>query len=83
MARIFDAYIIVDWSAASKPSQGANSVWIGALADGLTVLVRLTNHRQVRGAPAVGAAYEICAEEAFTEAFRARIAGQVARLRTA
>lgn len=32
MARLFDAYIIVDWSAASKPVQGANSVWIGALA---------------------------------------------------
>lgn len=32
MARLFDAYIIVDWSAASKPAQGANSVWIGALA---------------------------------------------------
>ncbi|WP_084396036.1 hypothetical protein [Henriciella aquimarina] len=32
MARLFDAYIIVDWSAAGKPAQGANSVWIGALA---------------------------------------------------
>ena len=32
MARLFDAYIIVDWSAASKPALGANSVWIGALA---------------------------------------------------
>lgn len=32
MARLFDAYIIVDWSAAGKPAQGANSVWVGALA---------------------------------------------------
>ncbi|MGB3625655.1 MAG: hypothetical protein WA989_07500 [Henriciella sp.] len=32
MARLFDAYIIVDWSAASKPAQGANSIWIGVLA---------------------------------------------------
>ncbi|MCZ4299021.1 hypothetical protein [Henriciella marina] len=32
MARLFDAYIIVDWSAASKPALGANSVWVGALA---------------------------------------------------
>ena len=32
MARLFDAYIIVDWSAAGKPAQGANSIWIGALA---------------------------------------------------
>ena len=32
MARLFDAYIIVDWSAASKPALGANSIWVGALA---------------------------------------------------
>ena len=32
MAALFDAYIMVDWSAASKPSLGANSIWIGILA---------------------------------------------------
>ncbi|MEO0467681.1 MAG: hypothetical protein AAF216_14160 [Pseudomonadota bacterium] len=32
MARLFDAYIMVDWSAAAKPATGANSVWIGILA---------------------------------------------------
>ena len=32
MARLFDAYIMVDWSAASKPATGANSIWIGILA---------------------------------------------------
>lgn len=32
MARLFDAYIMVDWSAASKPTTGANSIWIGILA---------------------------------------------------
>lgn len=31
MARLFNAYVIVDWSAASKPSTGADSVWIGVL----------------------------------------------------
>jgi len=30
VARLFDAYIIVDWSAAAKPVTGANSIWIGA-----------------------------------------------------
>jgi hypothetical protein len=30
MARLFDSYIIVDWSAASKPATGADSIWIGA-----------------------------------------------------
>ena len=32
MARLFDAYIMVDWSAAAKPATGANSIWIGVLA---------------------------------------------------
>ncbi|MES1202091.1 MAG: cobalamin biosynthesis protein CbiG [Pseudomonadota bacterium] len=31
MARLFDAYMIVDWSAASKPTAGADSIWIGTL----------------------------------------------------
>lgn len=31
MARLFESYIIVTWSAASKPATGADSVWIGAL----------------------------------------------------
>ncbi|MEO1553222.1 MAG: hypothetical protein AAFR82_04760 [Pseudomonadota bacterium] len=32
MSRLFDAYIIVDWSAAAKPMVGANAIWIGTLA---------------------------------------------------
>lgn len=31
MSRLFSAYVIVDWSAATKPSTGADSVWIGVL----------------------------------------------------
>jgi hypothetical protein len=31
VARLFNAYVIVDWSAASKPSTGADSVWIGVM----------------------------------------------------
>lgn len=31
MARLFTAYLMVDWSAASKPAQGENSVWIGLI----------------------------------------------------
>ncbi len=31
MAPLFDAYIIVDWSAAARPVTGANSIWISAL----------------------------------------------------
>jgi hypothetical protein len=29
--RLFSAYVIADWSAASKPTTGADSVWIGVL----------------------------------------------------
>lgn len=32
MARLFDAYIMVDWSAAAKPVTGPNSIWVGILA---------------------------------------------------
>lgn len=32
MPALFDAYIMVDWSAAAKPATGANSIWIGILA---------------------------------------------------
>jgi hypothetical protein len=31
VSRLFSAYVIVDWSAAAKPSTGADSVWIGVL----------------------------------------------------
>jgi hypothetical protein len=31
MPRLFNAYVMVDWSAASKPTTGADSIWIGVL----------------------------------------------------
>ncbi len=31
MARLFDAYVVVDWSSASSPKTGKDSVWIGVL----------------------------------------------------
>lgn len=31
MPRLFNAYVMVDWSAASKPTTGPDSVWIGIL----------------------------------------------------
>lgn len=34
MTALFDAYIIVDWSAAAKPATGANSIWIGVQTGG-------------------------------------------------
>lgn len=31
MPRLFSAYVIVDWSAAAKPTTGPDSIWIGVL----------------------------------------------------
>ncbi len=31
MARLFDAYVMVDWSASSKPATGPDSVWVGVM----------------------------------------------------
>jgi hypothetical protein len=31
VARLFNAYVMVDWSAAAKPTTGADSIWIGVL----------------------------------------------------
>jgi hypothetical protein len=31
VARLFNAYVMVDWSASSKPKSGSESVWIGVL----------------------------------------------------
>jgi hypothetical protein len=31
VARLFNAYVMVDWSANSKPKTGADSIWIGVL----------------------------------------------------
>ena len=31
MARLFKAYVIIHWSAAAKPTTGADAVWIGVL----------------------------------------------------
>ncbi|NWG53430.1 MAG: cobalamin biosynthesis protein CbiG [Hydrogenophilaceae bacterium] len=31
MSRLFQAYLTIDWSAASKPATGADSIWIGVM----------------------------------------------------
>lgn len=31
MSRLFQAYIVVDWSAAAKPTTGPDSVWVGVM----------------------------------------------------
>jgi len=45
MSAIFDAYVIVDWSAANAPVRGADSIWICALErrDGTLIELTLSN----------------------------------------
>jgi hypothetical protein len=31
VARLFNAYVMVDWSASAKPKTGADSIWIGVM----------------------------------------------------
>ncbi|MEL6257988.1 MAG: hypothetical protein AAFQ67_02885 [Pseudomonadota bacterium] len=42
MGRLFDAYVIVDWSAASKPTTGVNSIWVGVLAPDARLKLQFT-----------------------------------------
>ena len=42
MRSLFDAYMIVDWSAAAKPVTGANSIWIGIRARDAHLKFRFT-----------------------------------------
>ena len=53
MSPIFDAYVMVDWSAAAVPTTGADSVWIASAErrDGALLTVSLENPR-TRGAAA-------------------------------
>ncbi len=36
--RLFDAYLMVDWSAASRPRLGTDSIWLALRCDGATSL---------------------------------------------
>ena len=37
--RLFDTYVMVDWSAASAPTKGANSIWLGVARHGANTAV--------------------------------------------
>jgi hypothetical protein len=44
MARLFDAYVMVDWSAASKPATGSDSIWIGVMKRDVRFRLAYTAH---------------------------------------
>jgi hypothetical protein len=42
--RLFQAYVAVDWSAASKPATGADSIWIGILKRNVRFQMAFESH---------------------------------------
>lgn len=49
--RLFDRYVVIDWSAASRPTTGANSIWIAdRRASGPVELVNHATRRAAHGA---------------------------------
>ena len=53
MARLFDSYVIVDWSAASKPSTGSDSIWIGVLSPDARLKLAFKSHNPATRAEAL------------------------------
>ena len=45
--RLFDAYVLIDWSASGSPSGGANSIWYCLLEPGRRELVRNVRTRHL------------------------------------
>jgi hypothetical protein len=52
VARLFQAYVIVDWSAASKPATGADSVWVGVLKRDVRFRLTFESHNPATRAEA-------------------------------
>lgn len=42
--RLFNAYVMVDWSAASKPATGADSIWVGVLKRNVRFQMAFESH---------------------------------------
>ncbi|MBC7769699.1 MAG: cobalamin biosynthesis protein CbiG [Phycisphaerales bacterium] len=43
-ARLFNAYVMVDWSAAAKPTTGPDSIWIGVLKRNVRFQMAFESH---------------------------------------
>ncbi len=54
MSRLFDAYVMVDWSAASRPVTGPDSIWIGVLKKNVRLQLGFEAHNPATRAEALG-----------------------------
>lgn len=50
--RLFQAYVMVDWSAAAKPTTGADSIWIGVLKRNVRFQMAFESHNPATRAEA-------------------------------
>ena len=62
MSRLFDAYVMVDWSAASKPTTGADSIWIGVLKKNVRFQLAFEAHNPATRAAAQALIEKILAD---------------------
>jgi hypothetical protein len=58
MSRLFDNYVMIDWSAAAKPVTGADSIWIGVLRRDVRLQLRFEAHNP----PTRKAAFDVLLE---------------------
>lgn len=52
MQKLFQAYVMVDWSAAAKPATGADSIWIGVLKRNVRFQLAFDSHNPATRADA-------------------------------
>jgi hypothetical protein len=50
--RLFQAYVMVDWSAAAKPTTGADSIWVGVLKRNVRFQMAFESHNPATRAEA-------------------------------
>lgn len=62
MSRLFDNYVMVDWSAAAKPTTGADSIWIGALRRDVRLQLRFESQNPPTRKAALDALTALLAE---------------------
>lgn len=62
MRRLFENYIIVDWSAAAKPATGADSIWVGVHKRDVRLQVRFEAHNPSTRAQCVTLLEELIAD---------------------
>ncbi|MBX3481355.1 MAG: cobalamin biosynthesis protein CbiG [Caulobacter sp.] len=62
MARLFDAYVMVDWSASSTPKTGRDSIWIGVIKRDIRFRPTFEAHNPATRAAAMATLREILAD---------------------